>query len=49
MTTEIYSNMNLKRVYQYFPTIVKLYVNEAKIGESCTKSHTLVPPMTYLT
>ena len=44
-TTEVYSNMNHKGVYQDFPTIVKSYVNEAKIGES----YTLVPPMTYLT
>jgi len=49
-TTEVYSNMNLKRVSQDFPTIVSRYVNEAKIGESYTKkSYTLVPPMTYLT
>ena len=32
-TTEIYSNMNLKRVSQDFPTIVSTYVNEAKIGK----------------
>ena len=44
-TTEVYSNMNLKRVSQDFPTIVSRYVNKAKIGES----YTLVPPMTYLT
>ena len=49
-TTEVYSNMNLKRVSQDFPTIVSRYVNEAKIGESYTKkSYTLVSPMTYLT
>jgi len=49
-TTEVYSNMNLKRVSQDFPTIVKSYVNEAKIGDSYTKkSYRLVPSMTYLT
>ena len=49
-TTEVYSNMNLKRVSQDFPTIVSRYVNEVKIGESYTKkSYTLVSPMTYLT
>ena len=49
-TTEVYSNMNLKRVSQDFPTIVSRYVNEAKIGETYTKkSYTLVSPMTYLT
>ena len=47
---EVYSNMNLKRVSQDFPTIVSGYVNEVKIGESYTKkSYTLVPSMTYLT
>ena len=35
-TTEVYSNMNLKRVAQDFPTIVSRYVNEAKIGERYT-------------
>jgi len=44
-TTEVYSNMNLKRVSQDFPTRVSRYVNEAKIRESyIKKSHTLVPP-----
>jgi site-specific recombinase XerD len=32
-TTEVYSNMNLKRVAQDFPTIVTSYVNDAKIGK----------------
>ena len=49
-TTEVYSNMNLKRVSQDFPTIVSTYVNETKIGESYTKkSYTLVPLMMYFT
>ena len=49
-TTEVYSNMNLKRVSQDFPIIVSKYVNEVKIGESYTKkSYTLVPPMAYVT
>jgi len=48
-TTEVYSNMNLKRVSQDFPTIVSSYVNEAKIGESYTEiSYTVALPMTYL-
>jgi site-specific recombinase XerD len=32
-TTEVYSNMNLKRVAQDFPTIVTSHVNKAKIGK----------------
>ena len=49
-TTEVYSNMNLKRVSQDFPTIVSRYVNEVKIGESYTKkSYISASPMTYLT
>ena len=36
-TTEVYSNMNLKRVSQDFPTIVAKYVNQAKIGKWDTK------------
>ena len=48
-TTEVYSNMNLKRVAQDFPTIVTSYVNEAKIGESYTeKSYTMAIPMPYV-
>ena len=48
-TTEVYSNMNLKRVAQDFPTIVTSYVNEAKIGESYTeKSYTMAMPMPYV-
>ena len=49
-TTEVYSNMNLKRVSQDFPTIVSKYVNEAKIGEWDTKKWDTVPlPATYIT
>jgi len=48
-TTEVYSNMNLKRVSQDFPTIVSKYVNEAKIGEWDTqKWDTTSVPMTYI-
>ena len=48
-TTEVYSNMNLKRVAQDFPTIVTSYVNDAKIGESYTeKSYTMPMPMPYV-
>mgnify|MGYP005654369789 FL=1 len=48
-TTEVYSNMNLKRVAQDFPTIVTSYVNEPKIGESYTKkSYTMAMPMPYV-
>ena len=48
-TTEVYSNMNLKRVAQDFPTIVTSYVNEPKIGESYTeKSYTMAIPMPYV-
>ena len=48
-TTEVYSNMNLKRVAQDFPTIVTSYVNDAKIGESYTeKSYTMAMPMPYV-
>ena len=49
-TTEVYSNMNLKRVAQDFPTIVSSYVNEAKIGKVDTKLvDTVALPMTYVT
>ena len=49
-TTEVYSNMNLKRVSQDFPTIVSKYTNGAKIIESYTqKSYTLGLPITYVT
>ena len=49
-TTEVYSNMNLKRVSQDFPTIVSKYVNEAKIGEWDTKKwDTVALPMAYVT
>ena len=36
-TTEVYSNMNLKRVAQDFPRIVTSYVNDAKIGKWDTR------------
>ena len=42
-TTEVYANMNLKRVAQDFPTMVKSYLKEAKIG----KRYTNALPMTY--
>ena len=49
-TTEVYSNMNLKRVSQDFPTIVSRYVNEAKIGKKDTLlKDTIALPMTYVT
>ena len=32
-TTEVYSNMNLKRVSQDFPTLVRSYLNEPKVEE----------------
>ena len=49
-TTEVYSNMNLKRVSQDFPTIVSKYVNQAKIGKWDTeKWDTIAMPVTYLT
>ncbi len=48
-TTEVYSNMNLKRVAQDFPTKVSSYVNEAKIGKVDTKLvDTVALPMTYV-
>ena len=48
-TTEIYSNMNLKRIAQDFPTIVSSYVNEAKIGQWDTqKRDTNKESSTYL-
>ena len=49
-TTEVYSNMNLKRVSQDFPTIVARYVNMTKIGNLDTKTlDTIALPMTYVT
>ena len=49
-TTEVYSNMNLKRVSQDFPTIISKYVSKAKIGKSYTKkSYTIGLPITYVT
>ena len=49
-TTEVYSNMNLKRVSQDFPTIVSKYVSKAKIGKSYTKkSYKLGLPKVYVT
>jgi len=48
-TTEVYSNMNLKRVAQDFPTIVISYVNESKIGKWDTeKWDTISLPTTYM-
>ena len=48
-TTEVYSNMNLKRVAQDFPTIVTSYVNEPKIGKWDTeKWDTIALPTTYV-
>ena len=49
-TTEVYSNMNLKRVSQDFPTIVARYVNMTKIGNLDTQTLDLIAlPMTYVT
>ena len=49
-TTEVYSNMTLKRVSQDFPTIVSMYVNEVKIGKKDTLlKDTIALPMTYVT
>ena len=49
-TTEVYSDMNLKRVKDDFPTIVSRYVNQAKIGKVDTKIvDTIGLPTTYLT
>ena len=49
-TTEVYSNMNLKRVSQDFPTIVARYVNRTKIVNLDTKTlDTIALPMTYMT
>jgi integrase/recombinase XerC len=48
-TTEVYSNMNLKRVAQDFPTIVTSYVNDAKIGKTDTLiTDTIALPMVYV-
>ena len=48
-TTEVYSNMNLKRVAQDFPTIVTSYVNDAKIGKEDTiLEDTIALPMVYV-
>ena len=50
ITTEVYSNMNLKRVSQDFPTIVTRYINMTKIGNLDTKTlDTIALPMTYVT
>ena len=49
-TTEVYSNMNLKRVSQDFPTIVSMYLNEIKIGKKDTLlKDTVALPVTYVT
>ena len=48
-TTEVYSNMNLKRVAQDFPTIVTSYLNDAKIGKEDTiLEDTIALPMVYV-
>ena len=48
-TTEVYSNMNLKRVSQDFPTIVSKYVNEVKIGKLDTETlDTVALPLNYV-
>ena len=48
-TTEEYSEMNLKRVKDDFPTIVASYVKEAKIGEVDTNLvDTIALPITYV-
>jgi len=48
-TTEVYSNMNLKRVAQDFPTIVTSHVNMAKIGAWDTKTRdTMTLSTTYM-
>ena len=48
-TTEVYSEMNLKRVAQDFPTLVQNYVNNAKIGKVDTDIvDTIALPMTYV-
>ena len=49
-TTEVYSNMNLKRVSQDFPTLVSKYMKKTKIGKWDTeKWDTINLPITYLT
>ena len=49
-TTEVYSEMNLKRISQDFPTITQSSVNTAKIGKWDTeKWDTVASSMTYLT
>ena len=35
-TTEVYGNMNLKRIEQDFPTIVENSINTTKIGKMDT-------------
>ena len=49
-TTEVYSNMNLKRRMQDFPTIVSKFENEVKVGESYTeKSYEIGLHTSYIT
>ena len=49
-TTEVYSNMNRKRVSQDFQTIVSRYVKELESGNIDTDlMETIVVPMMYLT
>ena len=48
-TTEVYSEMNLKRVAQDFPTLVSSYVNEPKNRERYTDlRYTISLPNAYL-
>ena len=49
ITTEVYSNMNLKRVTQDFPTLVSLFINEEKNGKTNTHiTNTITLPVTYM-
>lgn len=49
ITTEVYSNMNLKRVAQDFPTLVSLFINEEKNGKTNTHiTNTITLPVTYM-
>ena len=48
-TTEVYSEMNLKRVAQDFPTLVQNYVNNVKIVKKDTILKDMIAlPMTYV-
>ena len=49
ITTEVYSNMNLKRVAQDFPTLVSSFINEEKNGKTNTHiTNTITLPVTYI-